>query len=506
MKLRIKKVFSYLSIFMLIIASLPTRSSSQQLGPIRPPQGRQMTPALRQKIQAIVENYRVIRREFHKANIPLDPGILFTRNWRQRLQPMLAGMPQMQTTRLHQGALKGAQLAQELRLPEKVDLTGDTVILARRVKFLGEKVTIKGPHHLHIFAIESFGTMTGKGSITIDVSGRGRKEWLESVRQRRALSAKPGSGIALLASDADGTPGSDGTPGNQGTSGTHATGTGDPGDNGSCPNDPNGKVGYTGPYGGSASNDAGNGGHASPGGNAGNLSIEITDPNDTTAYNLSAKGGDGGRGGDGGPGGVGGNGGTGGRGGDGVGCTCVPTPIFGSGGNGGRGGSGGSGGSGGNGGDGKNGGRGGTIGITYPPGYNTNGVTTNVSGGAAGQGGAGGMAGQGGQPGNGGDGGSGGSLLCGSGSAGQTGGGGDPGSAGASTGNSGNAGSPGDSGSVECTQSGGGSSVTETEPGIPYENGNKICVDWYYVFYWCSGGTCTETGRECAFTHCDDLY
>ncbi len=505
MRLCIKRSFSCMAIAILIIASFSIHTSSQQSAPIRPPQGRQMSSAMRQKIETIIRRYRVVRREFQKARIPLDPGILFVKNWRQRSQPVLASIPQMQVTRLHGNTLQGAQLARELQLPEKVNLTGDTVILAQRVKFLGDNVVIKGPHNLHIFVIESFGTMTGKGSITIDVSGLGRKEWLERIKKERGLSATTGGVIAMSPSDADGTPGSDGVGGTQGTSGAHATGTGDPGANGTCPDDPSGKEGFTGPYGGDASNDAGNGGHASPGGNAGELSLEITNPNDTTPYNLSAKGGDGGRGGDGGPGGFGGNGGRGGRGGDGVGCTCVPFPIFGSGGIGGRGGDGGDGGSGGNGGDGKNGGRGGTIGITYPPGYNPGGITTNVSGGAAGQGGAGGAAGQGGQPGGGGDGGSGASLLCGSGSTGGAGGSGDPGAAGMSSGNSGNNGAPGDSGSVTMTQSGGDSEPL-LEPGTPYSNGNKICVDWYYVYYYCASGVCTEYRREYAYTDCEDYY
>jgi hypothetical protein len=71
-----------------------------------------------------------------------------------------------------------------------------------------------------------------------------------------------------------------------------------------------------------------------------------------------------------------------------------------------------------------------------------------------------------------------------------------------SSGNSGNNGAPGDSGSVFLTQSGGGGSETQLEPGAYYFDGNFICVDWYYVYYQCVNGVCTEYAREFAFTYC----
>ena len=48
-------------------------------------------------------------------------------------------------------------MADTLTLPERVELTGDTVILVKTLLFTGTDVLIRGNHDVHIFTVESVG-------------------------------------------------------------------------------------------------------------------------------------------------------------------------------------------------------------------------------------------------------------------------------------------------------------------------------------------------------------
>ena len=111
-------------------------------------------------------------------------------------------------------------MADVLYLPEKVELTGHLVILARKVIFEGRHAVIKGNHSVYFYPIDltgmlgttlevamskqeprfvkaSFGRssperfvptlLTDDWSLTIDTSGRGRKEWLEQQNLTTAV-------------------------------------------------------------------------------------------------------------------------------------------------------------------------------------------------------------------------------------------------------------------------------------------------------------------------------
>ncbi|HEV2704964.1 MAG TPA: hypothetical protein VGV59_03510 [Pyrinomonadaceae bacterium] len=455
-----------------------------------------------------VRAFRTAQELLRAKGVPFEPSILLEPKWRQKLRPFLAEMPEMQNELSGSGVLKGAHLANVVRLPEKVQLTGDTVIIANRIVFEGTDVLVKGNHAVHFFALDSMETTGGAGKLTIDTSGRGRKEWLEE-QQNKAAQPSAGSRDALrplterggffiskagyshaltvtqtIYEDRDGQPGADGEMGLFGQPEENGS-DGQNGVDGSCGGDPNGHPGFEGDW-GEDGEDGGRGVDGQPGGDAQPATLTITDPNTRTLYVVTARGGTGGNGGGGGYGGQGGNGGRGGNGGNGAAC---PGCVLGRGGNAGMGGRGGNGGNGGDGGNGGNGGAGSTIVIKYPSGYDRTKVNADASGGGGGTAGGSGVsarrgsAGSNGQPGKGGS-----ALGCGSsndGSAGAT----VIGAKGGASGDPGKYGLIGAPGSVtyeqENTGGGGGGGGGYME---------SPCTPYYWVYYesWDGGQTWDE--------------
>ncbi len=453
---------------------------------------KQLTPEKIKELQARSEVVERVRKMLLSRQVPFDPYLLFTKNWQTKLSTAFDQMPEMYENRnVPLTRIKGVGIANELTLPARITLTGHTVILARKVKFEGRDVLIKGPYDLHIFAVESMEAKISGGSITIDLSGPGRKEWLESQKNPRPALPRETepvffnasyTPISSLAQNQSGQPGANGANGQHGSNGANGA-NGAAGSNGSCSggvNGANGSGGVTGSD-GSGGGDGGNGGN---GANGSAMTVTITNPNDSTPYNLITRGGAGGKGGDGGYGGAGGTGGDGGKGGNGASCSCNPGGV-GNGGNGGNGGRGGDGGYGGDGGDGGDGGNGGSITVNFVFGYNTSQIAYDNSGGAAGEAGQAGLFGQPGQPGAPGGAGSAGSLIgCEGtqGAAGSTGASGDPGSGG-SGGSGGNGGSSGGSPTYNMTggSTGGGGGGGGYEPG----GWGGGCTEWYWVWYEC---------------------
>lgn len=456
--------------------SLAQQNQSQQL---------QLTSQQVRQLTARGREIRSVSRMIGEKNPGFESHLLFTKHWRTRLAASLNRFPEMRVNRnrLTQD-LNGVEIANELTLPEQINLTGDTVILARNVRFQGRDVRIKGPHSLHIFAVDSIRTDEPGGSVTIDTSGSGRKEWLEAERSSRSagFNGRAHQPFAFLnvkydfrlLDNGSGENGADGASGQGGVGGSNGS-DGSNGVNGSC-------FGYLGGSRGNNGTDGTDGGDGESGGNGANgadgqtITLDVGSPVGTTTYSLISKGGDGGyggRGGDGGYGGIGGNGGNGGSG-----ATCNSCKSLGNGGDGGDGGNGGNGGSAGRGGDGGNGGNGGNIVINYPGGFDWNRITIDNSGGAAGQAGQGGVAGQGGRAGTNGNGGSPGSLVSCAASPGIGGGAGDTGNPGATSGGGGNGGGGGAAGAVSWNHTDGGGGMLE-----PGGTGTGGCTEWYLVTY-----------------------
>lgn len=479
--------FSLISLAGLIFSFLLPLDRTQVVAQNNPPP----RPRTQQEIEQLRARGKAARRVslmLRQHQVPFDPYHLFAKNWRSRLRTSFSQMPEMQVNRIHEsGDLEGVEIANELSLPEQIRLTGDTIILAKRIRFRGQNVRIKGPYAVHFFAVDSLGTRDGGGTITIDTSGLGRREWLESRNLPQSLVQrqieKPETifqKTSYVVTDPfnqnqSGPPGADGANGQNGNHGSNGS-AGSDGNNGSCKGNRNGSDGQNGSdgssgYNGGPGRNGGNGGDGQP------ITITVTDMNAT--YNLITKGGDGGRGGYGGYGGNGGAGGRGGNGGNGASCNCNDLGMGGTGGNGGDGGAAGDGG---DGGDGGNGGNGGQITVDYPQGYNLNQITYDVGGGQAGAAGQGGIGGQPGLQGAGGAGGSGGSVFSCTSNHGQNGTGGSPGLAGGG-GGGGAGGSGGNPGNItyNCVDCGGGGGGGTLEPG----GYTGYCTNWYWVYYSC---------------------
>jgi hypothetical protein len=396
-------------------------------------------------------SFNSTRELLRKENVPFDPELLLSSNWRKMLAGTLAAMPQMHAVRGEAGNLRGAYLADVLRLPERVTLTGDTVILANKVVFDGTDVLISGPYDFSLLAVEQVGTLAdsarsadsegaptflktnftpreslsnavvSQSHITIDVSGGIRRKITQSFNTRGPLTD---SGFAIvptswggslkempafLTQSSDGAPGSPGSNGGNGANGDNGR-NGEEGRFGNCNEDGGNAptLGLSSPSEGHAGVKGGDGGTGGTGDHGGTVNLDIP-AGSTSTFTLSAKGGAGGPGGGGGNGGDGGDGGNGGNGGGSARqCACTDHP--GKGGNASSGKNAGAGGDGGKGGNGGQGGSGGTINVTYYSSQAFN-FTADASGGDRGEKGIGGQGGQAGTHGNGGQGGVGGALM-----------------------------------------------------------------------------------------------
>jgi hypothetical protein len=453
-----------------------------------------------------------VQQILDQNGVEIDARELFSRGWKEKL---VAKKNQLQSIHLDRKAnkLKGLETADTLELSERTYIEDNTVLIVNNLKLKGKNPIIKGPHGLHIFVLDKIETDSKDTKITISADGLGRQDWLKmkkkdmsdgfdyskfySSYKTRIRSEKkealanslkkqnnpylsflkvgynpkkltieeyieknPSLFESILQTNTDGGLGRNGDPVAPAADGLHNT-TVVNGTNGTCQGNPNGTHAPEGGHGGDGGDgDDGNDGEV--GGNANPINFTISNPNDTNSYVLSARGGAGGDGSNGAKGGNGGNGAPGGKGGDGASCSCQPIPVVGNGGNAGKGGRGGSGGISGAGGDGMKGGDGNVITITYPPGYNTNYISTLINGG---QGGKGGTHFGNGTPGTGGSGGSpglGGSLtLC------------------STFGNHGDGGDSGDNGSTF--------PVTK-DPGESAGNGDMGAVLWNENSGSCPGG------------------
>lgn len=429
-----RTLLSALLISLLIWSGSPTlttggnRAAAQQQETPSKKSDKRLSPA--ERGAQMIEDFKPARELLQKKGVPFEPGLLMSPRWKELLAPKLAQMAEMRQVRRLGKRIKGALLADVLYLPEKVELTGDTVILANQVIFEGRNAVLKGNYHVYFFPVVTegvlgttlevamreqgvrFSTVAFKDSssrrlpvppksfvprllqegwsLTIDTSGPGRAEWLEQQKQvteaHRIKTAWQGT------IDHSGGPGATGPTGKTGITGKAAIPNPSlAGQNGVCGVDPNGSFGAFGNPGGQGGT-GGVGGEGLPGKDATIIEAQINTR--TGTYNFYANGGQGGQGGEGGLGGLGGLGADGGKGGDGADCPCAAGGA-GNGGDGGQSGQGGKGGRGGNGGPGGLGGNGADITVFKPDNF----VGLIVHSQWGGRGGPGGEQGDGGFPG-----------------------------------------------------------------------------------------------------------
>jgi hypothetical protein len=378
------------------------------------------------------ENFAPARRMLLEKGVPFDPEILLDRDWRQKLDPAFTLSSEMQTSLRTGNRLEGVVIADKLILPERVELTGDLVIIANDLVFEGNMPVIEGyGKNVYVFPVEKTFVLgknfdaayresrnskevfpeinqrisekfdlpekTG-GTLTIRVNGKGYSEWLQERAVENSVDRGPCPHNVMIC---NGLSVGEGVPGDPGV----AYGTVPPlpfnGPDGRCDwRHPNGEDGSPGEDGSAGPDNAGIGRQGPTGDSGGTIDFQITRPYSPN-YVFESRGGQGGKGGLGGPGAAGDNAQWGGKGGDGQDCPCMQGGggIGGDGKNGGRGGMGGRGGRGGRGGI---GGNGGAIFVTAPYDFNKP-VIALFNGGPPGIGGDGGFAGLSGLSGEGGE-------------------------------------------------------------------------------------------------------
>ncbi|MDQ3800648.1 MAG: hypothetical protein M3384_14460, partial [Acidobacteriota bacterium] len=295
--------------------------------------------------------------------VPFDPEALLLPDWREKIAPSLAQMNEMQTTLRAGDSVKGVLIADTLILPEKVTLTGDTVILAKTLVFEGKSVEIKGiGKNVYVFPVEAnrhLGTTFEQALkeqgltaaripavnsrtaekfnlkfvrredylqnvyISISVNGQGDAEWRASQTKNKKVTT---SSLSDYSEQRNGAPRAQGREGDPGATGAPIDPpTAADGPSGRCsasyPQLADGVAGEAGEN-GYTGGTGGEGGKGEKGGKGGDIYYDIPAQNRDSGYFFESRGGDGGRGGKGGGGGMGGNGQNGGRGGDGKDCPC----------------------------------------------------------------------------------------------------------------------------------------------------------------------------------------
>lgn len=398
---------------LLLATNLTVTGSGQQMQNQR----RIITPeehdAMMLKQMAV--NIRSVAKVLKDEKIDIEAELFFTSRGRKKLSAQLENFPAMRSAKFHSDPLRGVVMADSLTFAENLPIAADTVVIARQIVFKGKAPVIKGPHELHVFALNSVSAADGPDIvITIDTSGEGVNyvpvpaesqikvaEGVVSINTSGA-DGEPGSNSSAAQAVTDAVAGLSGDTGEKGVDGTD-------GKPGTCAENNAGGIGGPGSDGLIGEN-GGNGTKGKDGTDAHNQTMTI--PNsDSPYFQLIAKGGKGSDGGKGGGAGDGGRGGNGGTGGPGIGCQCSVHGV-GDGGAGGPAGSGGDGGVGGRGGDGGDGGKAGHIAIFIPPrNYDLSHLRTFGGSGRGGRGGSPGSGGIGGQPGTPGSGGVGGNFA-----------------------------------------------------------------------------------------------
>ena len=113
------------------------------------------TPDLEAKRAA----FQKIRDELEDKRVPFDPAVLLEPTWRKEVMRVADSIPEMRDKRVLGEKVKGVQMADTLYLPEKVDLTGDTLLLAKTIIFEGNNVLIKGNHNIYFMPLEMDGSL-----------------------------------------------------------------------------------------------------------------------------------------------------------------------------------------------------------------------------------------------------------------------------------------------------------------------------------------------------------
>lgn len=166
-----------------------------------------------------IQRFEPAKKLLQEKGVPFEPEAMLQDNWKEELAPLLDQIPDMHISRAIGNRMEGVQMADALYLPEKVKLTGDTIIIARKIVFEGHNAVLKGPHNIYYFPLETDGVlgmnldaavkqqMRSQSSdiksddpdmlksfnpqllkkdwtVTIDSSGYGWQDWLEDQKEK----------------------------------------------------------------------------------------------------------------------------------------------------------------------------------------------------------------------------------------------------------------------------------------------------------------------------------
>ena len=104
-----------------------------------------------------VREFQPIKNLLIEKGVPFEPEHLLSPNWKSLLQPKLAQMAEMYQTRSLSNRVAGVEIANVLYLPEKVEITGDTIFLANRIIFEGKDAVLKGNHAIYFLPLAEEG-------------------------------------------------------------------------------------------------------------------------------------------------------------------------------------------------------------------------------------------------------------------------------------------------------------------------------------------------------------
>ena len=144
----------YLTLFLFTLLFLPTVWASRRTQPAQEPQVSARVIQQQQMAARRRSAFSKGRELLARKGVPFDPDELLDSRLKERLRPIFDQMPELRLAQQGETKINGAVMAHTLYLPDKIQLDGDTVILARRLVFLGRDVVIKGNHDIHIFTIE----------------------------------------------------------------------------------------------------------------------------------------------------------------------------------------------------------------------------------------------------------------------------------------------------------------------------------------------------------------
>ena len=105
-------------------------------------------------LELLKEKFAPAKKMLLAKGVPFNPEILLSPDWRQQLSSNFVQMAEMQTTLRVSNKLQGVQIADTLVVPEKVELTGDLVILANTIVFEGQQTVMEGiGKNIYVFPV-----------------------------------------------------------------------------------------------------------------------------------------------------------------------------------------------------------------------------------------------------------------------------------------------------------------------------------------------------------------